>query len=118
MVREFHLADFLTLANAACGLAAVFFSMLYMGSQSPAHFFAAAAMTPAALLFDWLDGGPRPHVAWAQPPLLSHTLRSATGEGAMQRAVDVLDEARGIVGITGDLPCDERGVPGAQARGQ
>jgi len=42
----------------------------------------------ARLLFDWLDGGPRPHVAWAQPPLLSHTLRSATGEGAMRRAVE------------------------------
>jgi microcystin degradation protein MlrC len=42
----------------------------------------------ARLLFDWLDGGPRPYVAWAQPPLLSHTLRSATGEGAMQRAVE------------------------------
>jgi microcystin degradation protein MlrC len=47
----------------------------------------------ARLLFDWIDGGPRPHVAWAQPPLLSHTLRSATGEGAMQRAVD---QARGL----------------------
>ncbi len=42
----------------------------------------------ARLLLSWLDGGPRPHVAWAQPPLLSHTLRSATGEGAMQRAVE------------------------------
>jgi microcystin degradation protein MlrC len=41
----------------------------------------------ARVLFDWIDGGPRPHVAWAQPPLLSHTLRSATAEGAMQRAV-------------------------------
>ena len=41
----------------------------------------------ARLLFDWLDGGRRPHVGYAQPPLLSHTLRSATGEGAMQRAV-------------------------------
>jgi len=41
----------------------------------------------ARLLFDWIDGGPRPQVAWAQPPLLSHTLRSATAEGAMQRAV-------------------------------
>jgi len=41
----------------------------------------------ARLLFDWLDGGARPRLAWAQPPLLSHTLRSATGEGAMQRAV-------------------------------
>ena len=56
LIREFHLADFLTLGNAASGLAAVLFSMLYMGSQSTAHFFAAAAMTPAALLFDWLDG--------------------------------------------------------------
>jgi CDP-diacylglycerol--serine O-phosphatidyltransferase len=56
MLREFHLADVLTLGNAACGLAAVFFSMLYMGSQSTEYFLAATAMTPAALLFDWLDG--------------------------------------------------------------
>ena len=56
MIREFHLADFLTLANAASGLGAVLFSMLYMGNQSPAYFFAATAMTPAALVFDWLDG--------------------------------------------------------------
>ena len=56
MIREFHLADFLTLANAACGLAAVFFSLRYMGSQSSVDFFSATAMTPAALLFDWLDG--------------------------------------------------------------
>lgn len=41
----------------------------------------------ARLLFGWLDGGPRPYLAWAQPPLLSHTLRSATAEGAMARAV-------------------------------
>lgn len=56
MIREFHLADVLTLANAACGLAAVFFSMLYMSSHAPNHFFAAVTLTPAALLFDWLDG--------------------------------------------------------------
>jgi CDP-diacylglycerol--serine O-phosphatidyltransferase len=56
LIRQFHLADFLTLANAACGLAAVFLSMRYMGSQSQAHFFAATALAPAALLFDWLDG--------------------------------------------------------------
>jgi len=56
MIREFHLADALTLANAACGVAAVLFSMLYMGSHSPAHYFIAAALAPAALLFDWLDG--------------------------------------------------------------
>jgi len=30
--------------------------MLYMGSRSTAHFYAAAAFTPIALIFDWLDG--------------------------------------------------------------
>ena len=57
MIRGFHLADFFTLANAACGMASVFFAMIYVGSQSAAHFFAAAAMAPAALIFDVLDGG-------------------------------------------------------------
>lgn len=56
MLREFHLADFFTLGNAACGVAAVFLAMLYMGSQSLTHFYAAAAMAPAAFLFDVLDG--------------------------------------------------------------
>lgn len=56
MIRGFRLADFFTLANAACGVASVFFAMIYVGSQSAAHFLAAAAMAPAAFLFDVLDG--------------------------------------------------------------
>jgi CDP-diacylglycerol--serine O-phosphatidyltransferase len=56
MIRGFHLADFFTLANAACGVAAVFLAMLYMSSGSRSHFYAAAAMAPAAFAFDWLDG--------------------------------------------------------------
>lgn len=56
MIREFHLADVLTLGNAASGVAAILFSLLFMESRSPEHFFAAAAFTPAALLFDWFDG--------------------------------------------------------------
>ena len=56
MIRGFHLADCFTLANAACGVASVFFAMIYVGSQSAAHFFAAAAMAPAALIFDVFDG--------------------------------------------------------------
>jgi CDP-diacylglycerol---serine O-phosphatidyltransferase len=56
MIRGFHLADFFTLANAACGVAAVFLAMLYVASSSRGHFYAAAAMAPAAFLFDWLDG--------------------------------------------------------------
>lgn len=56
MIRGFHLADLFTLANAACGVAGVFLVMLYMGSQSSTHFFAAALMAPAAFVFDVLDG--------------------------------------------------------------
>ena len=56
MIRGFHLADFLTLGNAACGTAAVFLAMLYVGNPSELHFFAAAAMAPAAIVFDVLDG--------------------------------------------------------------
>jgi microcystin degradation protein MlrC len=41
----------------------------------------------ARLAFQMVDSGQRPALAWAQLPLLSHTLRSATGEGAMQHAV-------------------------------
>ena len=56
MIRGFHLADFFTLANAACGVAAVFLAMLYVSTSSSAHFFGAVAMAPAAFVFDVLDG--------------------------------------------------------------
>ena len=56
MIRELHLADFFTLANAACGMAAVFCAMIYVGRPSLAHFFAATALAPAALVFDVIDG--------------------------------------------------------------
>lgn len=56
MLRGFHLADFLTLCNAACGVAGVFLAMLYAVELSKAYFYAAAAMAPAAFIFDVLDG--------------------------------------------------------------
>jgi len=56
MIRGLHLADFFTLANAACGVATVFCAMIYMQRQSLAHFMAAIAFAPAALAFDVLDG--------------------------------------------------------------
>jgi len=56
MLREFHLADFFTLANAACGVAGVFLAMLYVRQESRAIFLVAAAMAPAAFAFDVLDG--------------------------------------------------------------
>ncbi len=56
MIREFHLADFFTLANAACGVAAVFCAMAYMGHPSTAQFLTAAALVWVAVIFDVLDG--------------------------------------------------------------
>ena len=56
MIRQFHLADFLTLANAACGTGAIFLAMLYTASGAPAWFFAACALAPLAFVFDVLDG--------------------------------------------------------------
>ena len=57
----------------------------------------------ARLLFDLLDGRARPAMAWAQLPLLSHTLRSGTATpGAMQRAVDRAREMQsgGLLAVT------------------
>ncbi|HEY0856384.1 MAG TPA: CDP-alcohol phosphatidyltransferase family protein [Albitalea sp.] len=56
MIRGFHLADFFTLANAACGALMVFFAAAFVGTQSLQHFYLAAAMAPAAFFFDVLDG--------------------------------------------------------------
>jgi CDP-diacylglycerol--serine O-phosphatidyltransferase len=56
MIREFHLADLFTLGNAACGTASVLLAMRYVGSQELAHFLWAAALAPAAFIFDVFDG--------------------------------------------------------------
>ena len=56
MIRGFHLADFLTLGNAACGAAGVFLAMVYLQSGDAVHLLIAAAMAPAAFAFDVLDG--------------------------------------------------------------
>ncbi|SFL86318.1 phosphatidylcholine/phosphatidylserine synthase [Variovorax sp. OV329] len=56
MIREFHLADVFTLGNAACGVGAVFLAMAYMSTQSLTQFLWAAALAPAAFVFDVFDG--------------------------------------------------------------
>lgn len=56
MVREFHLADFFTLGNAACGVGAILLAMLFMASGERLHFLWAAALAPAAFILDVLDG--------------------------------------------------------------
>ena len=56
MIRGFHLADFITLGNAACGVLSVLLAMRYMASGALAHFLLSAAMTPLAFVFDVFDG--------------------------------------------------------------
>src|SRR5215216_3355503 len=56
MVRSFHLADFFTLGNAACGVGAILLAMMFMATGEQARFLFAAALAPAAFLFDVLDG--------------------------------------------------------------
>ena len=56
MIRGFHLADVFTLGNAACGVGVVFLAMAYIASQQLAQFMWAAALAPAAFVFDVFDG--------------------------------------------------------------
>jgi CDP-diacylglycerol--serine O-phosphatidyltransferase len=56
MIRGFHLADFLTLGNAACGVVAIFAVMAYVETRAPHRLLAAAALIPLALALDILDG--------------------------------------------------------------
>lgn len=56
MIREFHLADWFTLANAACGTGALFAVMTYLQTSDVTHVYFACGMVVAALIFDVLDG--------------------------------------------------------------
>jgi CDP-diacylglycerol---serine O-phosphatidyltransferase len=56
MIRGFHVADFLTLGNAACGVAAVFCAMTALAAGSILWLLAGCALAPAAFVFDVLDG--------------------------------------------------------------
>ena len=52
MLRGFHLADFLTLGNAACGMLAVFAVLAFVETRDVRCLLAAAALTPLALVLD------------------------------------------------------------------
>lgn len=56
MIRGFHLADWITLANAACGVGALFATMTYLQTQDVRHLLFACGLIPLALGFDVLDG--------------------------------------------------------------
>jgi len=56
MIREFHLADWFTLANAVCGTGAMFSMLTYLQTTDVNHIYFAGGMVFAALVFDVLDG--------------------------------------------------------------
>src|SRR5688500_2602832 len=56
MIRDFHFADWFTLANAVSGIAAVLASMTYLETRDVVHVYLAGIAVLAALVFDVLDG--------------------------------------------------------------
>jgi CDP-diacylglycerol--serine O-phosphatidyltransferase len=56
MIRNFHLADLLTIANAFCGVVAVFQAMSFLATQERSRVYIAALLVPVAGCFDLLDG--------------------------------------------------------------
>lgn len=56
LIREFHLADWVTLANAVCGTGALFSVMTYLQVHEIRHVYFACGLVLAALIFDILDG--------------------------------------------------------------
>ncbi len=56
MIRSFHLADWLTLGNASCGVGALFSVMTYLQNPNVLHLFFACGLVALAFVFDVLDG--------------------------------------------------------------
>ena len=56
MLREFHLADWFTLANAFCGTGAVFAAMRFLQEGVVRDLLWGMSLIPAAFVFDALDG--------------------------------------------------------------
>lgn len=56
MLRDFHLADWFTLANAFCGTGAIFAAMRFLQDGVVRDLIVGMALIPLAFVFDALDG--------------------------------------------------------------
>jgi CDP-diacylglycerol--serine O-phosphatidyltransferase len=56
MIRQFHLADWLTLGNAFCGTGAVFAAMRFLQEGGVRDLLIGMALVPVAFILDALDG--------------------------------------------------------------
>ena len=55
MIREFHLADRFTLANAVCGMGALFSMTTYLQTTDVSHIYFACGLVFIAFVFDVFD---------------------------------------------------------------
>lgn len=56
MIRSFHLADWITVANACCGVGALFAAMSFLETSERSDLLLACGLIPLALVLDFLDG--------------------------------------------------------------
>jgi CDP-diacylglycerol--serine O-phosphatidyltransferase len=56
MIRSFHLADLITIANGFCGVFAIFQTMQAYRLSETRRIYWAAALIPLAAIFDFMDG--------------------------------------------------------------
>lgn len=56
MLRDFHLADWFTLANAFCGTGAIFAAMRFLQDGRKTDLLLGMGLIPLAFVFDALDG--------------------------------------------------------------
>jgi len=56
MIRDFHLADWFTLGNAACGVGALFAVMTYLQNPDVLQVYFACGLVLLAFIFDVFDG--------------------------------------------------------------
>jgi CDP-diacylglycerol--serine O-phosphatidyltransferase len=57
LIRSFHVADWITVANAFCGTGALFAAISFVETPSEGwHLLLACSLIPLALVFDVLDG--------------------------------------------------------------
>ncbi|KAI9316502.1 hypothetical protein BX666DRAFT_1951398 [Dichotomocladium elegans] len=56
LVRNFYVADVITIMNGVCGVMSVFSSMRYLLSMNLSDLYLAMMFIPFGLLFDFLDG--------------------------------------------------------------
>ncbi|SAM07318.1 hypothetical protein [Absidia glauca] len=56
LVRNFYIADVITLMNGVCGVQSVFASMRYLASNDIGDLYKAMLFMPFGLFFDFMDG--------------------------------------------------------------